>query len=56
MRNELICSIIELVVNLGIEQKDDFVNYVTKVLPSMTLQELEFEYENMQDNCIGLSQ
>ena len=53
-RAELICKILELNVNAGITNPDDFVNYMTMILPMMSTSDLEYELEHTEDNTIGL--
>ena len=51
---ELIVDIVKLNVMVGITDKEEFVNYLTKVLPKMTIFELYRELEHTEDNTIGL--
>ena len=53
-KNELICKILELNVKVGINDADNFVNYMTMVLPMMDTSDLEYELEHTEDNTIGL--
>ena len=53
-KNELICKILELNVKVGINDADNFVNYMTMVLPMMSASDLQYELEHTEDNTIGL--
>ena len=55
-RNDYIALIIEHIVNQGYKSSDDFVNYITLVLPMMSTSDLEYELEHTEDNTIGLTQ
>ena len=54
-RNDYIVRIIQLNVNLGIKDADEFVYYITNVLANMTTKALEYELEDLEINAIGLS-
>ena len=49
-KNEKICLIIEAIVSAGYSDIDAFVNYITKVLPKMSLFELFREMEHTESN------
>ena len=53
-KNELIVDIIRLNVMIGITNKDEFVNYITMILPMMSTSDLQYELEHTEDNTIGL--
>ena len=53
-KNELICKILELNVNAGINDADNFVNYMTMVLPMMSASDLQFELEHTESNTLEL--
>jgi hypothetical protein len=55
-KNDYIALIIEHIVNQGYKSSDDFVNYITMILPMMNTEELQGELEALEDNAIGLSQ
>ena len=55
-KNETIALIIEHIVNLGYNDADKFVNYVTMVLPMMSTSDLQDELESLEINAIGLNQ
>jgi len=42
-KNETIALIIEHIVNQGYKSSDEFVNYVTMILPMMSAEELQGE-------------
>jgi hypothetical protein len=50
-KSELICLIIERIVNEGYKSSDGFVNYVTTILPMMDTEELQGELESLGE-CI----
>jgi len=56
-RNDYIALIVEHTVNQGYKSTDYFVNYITKVLPGMTTEELQSELDlltaDMSDVCIN---
>lgn len=47
-KNETIALIIEHLVNQGYNDADEFVNYVTMILPMMTTKELQDELTNIE--------
>ena len=49
-KNELIVDIIRLNVMIGITNKDEFVNYITMVLPMMSTSDLRAELESLECN------
>ena len=53
-KNEKICLIIEAIVSAGYSDVDAFVNYITKVLPSMDDLALQYELEHVETNTKGL--
>ena len=55
-KNDYIALIVEHIVNQGYKSSDDFVNYITMILPMMNKEELQGELEALEDNAIGLSQ
>ena len=55
-KNDYIALIVEHIVNQGYKSSDDFVNYITMILPMMNTEELQGELEALEDNAIGLSQ
>ena len=55
-KNDYIALIVEHIVNQGYKSSDDFVNYITMILPMMSAEELENELEDLEINAIGLSQ
>lgn len=55
-KNDYIALIIEHIVNQGYKSSDDFVNYITMVLPMMSTSDLESELEDLEINAIGLSE
>ena len=55
-KNDYIALIIEHIVNQGYKSSDDFVNYITMVLPMMNTEELQGELEALEDNAIGLGE
>ena len=55
-KNDYIALIVEHIVNQGYKSSDDFVNYITMVLPMMSTSDLESELEDLEINAIGLSE
>jgi len=55
-KNDYIALIIEHIVNQGYKSSDDFVNYITMILPMMNTEELQGELEALEDNAIGLGE
>ena len=49
-KNELICEILRLNVVVGITNPDDFVNYMTMILPMMSTSDLQAELEKLESN------
>ena len=47
-KNETIALIIEHIVNQGYKSSDDFVNYITMVLPMMSTSDLRAELESLE--------
>lgn len=46
---DYIVLIIEHNVNLGINDNDEFVHYITNILPNMTMQALAYELEDLEN-------
>ena len=55
-KNDYIALIIEHIVNQGYKSSDDFVNYITMILPMMNTKELQGELEDLEINAIGLGE
>ncbi len=55
-KNDYIALIIEHIVNQGYKSSDDFVNYITMILPMMNTEELQGELEDLEINAIGLGE
>ena len=55
-KNDYIALIVEHIVNQGYKSSDDFVNYITMVLPMMNTEELQGELEDLEINAIGLGE
>jgi len=55
-KNDYIALIVEHIVNQGYKSSDDFVNYITMILPMMNTEELQGELEALEDNAIGLGE
>ena len=50
-KNETIALIIEHCVNQGYKSADDFVTYVTMILPMMSTNELQAELELIEETA-----
>lgn len=48
-KNDYIVLIIEHNVNRGIMDNDEFVHYITNILPNMSMQALAYELEDLED-------
>jgi len=55
-KNETIALIIESIVSTGYSDADQFIEYITMILPQMSTEDLQEELELLEDNTIGLSQ
>jgi len=55
-KNDYIALIVEHIVNQGYKSSDDFVNYITMILPMMNTEELQGELEDLEINAIGLGE
>ena len=55
-KNDYIALIVEHIVNQGYKSSDDFVNYITMILPMMNTEDLQSELEDLEINAIGLSE
>ena len=53
-KNDYIVAIISTMVRVGIEDNDNFVDYVTNHLMKMSDLELQYELENLETYEIGL--
>ena len=53
-KNDYIVAIISTMVRVGIEDNDNFVDYVTNHLMKMSDLELQYELENVETYEIGL--
>lgn len=49
-KNDYIALIVEHCVNQGYKSSDDFVNYITMVLPMMSTSDLQAELESLECN------
>ena len=49
-KNDYIALIVEHIVNQGYKSSDDFVNYITMVLPMMSTSDLQAELEKLEMN------
>lgn len=49
-KNDYIALIIEHIVNQGYKSVDEFVNYITMVLPMMSTSDLQAELEKLESN------
>ena len=47
-KNDYIALIVEHIVNQGYKSSDDFVNYITMVLPMMNTEELQGELSKLE--------
>ena len=47
-KNDYIALIVEHCVNQGYKSSDDFVNYITMVLPMMSTSDLQAELESLE--------
>jgi len=47
-KNDYIALIIEHIVNQGYKSSDDFVNYITMILPMMNTEELQGELSKLE--------
>jgi hypothetical protein len=54
-RNDYIALIVEHLVNQGYKSSDEFVYYITNILPNMSTEALANELEDFEMNTIGLS-
>ena len=53
-KNDYIVAIISTMVRVGIEDNDNFVDYITNHLMKMSDLELQYELENLETYEIGL--
>ena len=49
-KNDYIALIVEHIVNQGYKSSDDFVNYITMILPMMNTEELQGELSKLEEN------
>jgi hypothetical protein len=54
-KNDYIVEIITTMVRLGIDDNENFVEYITTILPKMNTLELKYELENVQDYEISIN-
>ena len=47
-KNDYIALIVEHIVNQGYKSSDDFVNYITMILPMMNTEELQGELSKLE--------
>ena len=52
-KNDYIALIIEHIVNQGYKSSDDFVNYITMVLPMMSTEDLAAELAALECEPLG---